>query len=134
MKLIQPNKVHLLRGQNESFDGNSSDDEAAIQQSLLKECYQKYGKQYGQIIAKTLAKIFTLLPIMVIVDENIACVHSGIPFPSSIDKNLEQQFYSLKQQNINKNNNISLRKRDNDDDHHHMNQIIKQANHHTIST
>ncbi|KAH9497142.1 hypothetical protein DERF_013148 [Dermatophagoides farinae] len=101
MKLVQPNKVHLLRGQNECLvlsntnnknkSSSSSrskkkligmNETTIMQQPLWNECYQKYGKQYGQIIGETLAKIFALLPIIIIVDENIACVHSGIPLSS----------------------------------------------------
>lgn len=154
MKLVQPNKVHLLRGPNEclvlsntnnknkssSSSSSSSrskkkligmNETTIMQQPLWNECYQKYGKQYGQIIGETLAKIFALLPIIIIVDENIACVHSGIPLSSSTttsNKNLEQHFYSSsssskRQHNIN--NDIPVTKRDDDDDY--MDQITKQA-------
>ncbi|KAH9415422.1 hypothetical protein DERP_010278 [Dermatophagoides pteronyssinus] len=171
MKLIQPNKVHLLRGQNElstdflikttnnnnngqknkcKLSSSSSttytssktkqiliDDTTTTttNESLYNECYEKYGKQYGKIIAETLSKIFSLLPIIIIVDECIACVHSGIPLSlssssssssSTTNKNLEQQFYSMKQQQQQQNDKIIDKKRD-DDDHHHMNQITKQA-------
>ncbi|XP_075588482.1 uncharacterized protein LOC124494289 isoform X3 [Dermatophagoides farinae] len=149
MKLVQPNKVHLLRGQNECLvlsntnNKNKSssrskkkligmNETTIMQQPLWNECYQKYGKQYGQIIGETLAKIFALLPIIIIVDENIACVHSGIPLSSTTtsNKNLEQHFYSSsssssskRQHNIN--NDIPVTKRDDDDDDY-MDQITKQ--------
>ncbi|KAJ6218593.1 hypothetical protein RDWZM_009750 [Blomia tropicalis] len=68
LKLCSPNKVFLLRGSNEV---NTS--------SLGKECVRKYGSVYGKRVHAALVDIFQKLPIALLIDDQILCVHSGIP-------------------------------------------------------
>lgn len=95
MKLLLPNKVYILRGNNEFIL------EREKKNSFLnKECIQKYGKINGTIVFEIVAKMFPLMPVMVLVDEHIACAHSGIPKMShskSDKKFILEQLYDLKQ-------------------------------------
>ena len=71
LKLCSPNKVVLLRGTKEL---NSKASER-----LGKECSSKYGQANGKILFDIFLKIFTHLPIGVIIDDQIFCTPSGIP-------------------------------------------------------
>lgn len=96
MKLLLPNKVYLLRGNNEFIS------ESAKKNSLLnKECLDKYGKINGTIVFEIITKLFPLMPVVAILDEHIGCLHSGIPKMSEtklLDKKIPlERLYDLKQ-------------------------------------
>ncbi|XP_027193705.1 uncharacterized protein LOC113788451 [Dermatophagoides pteronyssinus] len=70
LKIAAPNQVCLLRGYNETSDQSKE---------LLKECVQKYGQDDGRQMWTEFNRAFNLLPYAILVDENILCVHSGLP-------------------------------------------------------
>lgn len=70
MKICSPQKVFVLRGLNEC---------GGYQQPLYKECVAKYGDNNGRKVHSIFSNSFAKLPLAAIVDENILCVHSGIP-------------------------------------------------------
>ena len=79
LKCIAPNKVFLLRGNAETRMSSG--------QSLKSECFNKFGRQKGEQVFEIFQDIFTKLPIAVVLDESILCVHSGIPQSNTkIDK------------------------------------------------
>lgn len=70
-KAMAPNRVFLLRGANETREGN--------RKSLLEECTRKYGLEVGKVIWGRLNEALDRLPFAAIVDESILAIHSGIP-------------------------------------------------------
>lgn len=77
LKMKAPNKVFLLRGQNESRS-------LQLQNSITG----KYGKDVGQFIYEVFNKVFDRLPLAMVIDETILCVHSGIPCGNTFLTNL----------------------------------------------
>lgn len=73
-------KGFLLRGLHESFPSATG---------LIADCCKKYGKSVGETIYRNLTDIFNHLPFAVVIDETIACVHSGIPKSCRLEKLLE---------------------------------------------
>lgn len=71
MKLIAPNKFFMLRGNHEV---------ATIQRQYTfeKECEEKFGP-IGKQLWKNFNRVFDLMPIAAIVDDQIFCAHGGIP-------------------------------------------------------
>ena len=76
LKVSAPNKVFLLRGNAETRVQSAN-----IQSNncLKNECFNKYGRESGNRIYELLNDVFTKLPMAIILDESILCVHSGIP-------------------------------------------------------
>ena len=77
LKLCAPNKVWLLRGSNEVNEKSST---------LQAECLKKYGSTYGKHINAIFNDLFAKLPVAVIVDETIVCLHSGLPITGRISR------------------------------------------------
>lgn len=71
MKLISPKKFLLLRGNHEV---------AAIQRQYTfgKECEFKFGS-LGKDLWRSFNRVFDLMPIAAIIDDQIFCAHGGIP-------------------------------------------------------
>lgn len=72
MKSIAPNRFFMLRGNHEV---------AAIQRQYTfpQECEHKFGVQLGRQIWREFNKVFDMMPLAAIVDDNIFCAHGGIP-------------------------------------------------------
>lgn len=72
MKSISPKRFFLLRGNHEV---------AAIQRQYTfpQECEHKFGVQLGRQIWREFNKVFDMMPLAAIVDDNIFCAHGGIP-------------------------------------------------------
>lgn len=82
LKVLQPNKVFLLRGWNESnIDSKNS--------FLMQECLSKYGDHYGNKMFNCLSSVFNYMPFAVIINESIVCTHSGFPRNCKLEKLLE---------------------------------------------
>uniref|UniRef100_A0A6G1SLJ5 Serine/threonine-protein phosphatase n=2 Tax=Aceria tosichella TaxID=561515 RepID=A0A6G1SLJ5_9ACAR len=71
MKLIAPNRFYLLRGNHEI---------ASIQRQYTfgSECETKFGSA-GKQLFRSFNKVFNVMPIAAIIDEQIFCAHGGIP-------------------------------------------------------
>ncbi|RWS03135.1 Calcineurin-like protein phosphoesterase [Dinothrombium tinctorium] len=71
-KILNPDKFFLLRGNHEL---------RPIQTvfTFHKECLEKFGKNFGQIVWETCNKVFDCMPLCAIIDDSIFCAHGGIP-------------------------------------------------------
>lgn len=74
----------LLRGVNELVTPSHR---------LRAECVRKYGPDHGATVYGILIEVFAKLPIAAVVDETIACLHSGIP--STGAARLDQRLYKV---------------------------------------
>ncbi|XP_065196335.1 uncharacterized protein LOC135827834 [Sycon ciliatum] len=73
-KLLAPDKMFLIRGNHEI---------RAIQEmhTFKTECCQKFGEHLGEEIWEMMNSVFDVLPLAAVVDDQIFCVHGGIPMP-----------------------------------------------------
>ncbi|KAJ6221289.1 hypothetical protein RDWZM_007101 [Blomia tropicalis] len=71
LKIIAPNKFFLIRGFNEV----RSSQKAGLQQ----ECLSKYGTKHGTKVWEMVNDVFDRMCLMVVIDEAILCVNSGVP-------------------------------------------------------
>src|SRR5699024_7747635 len=79
LKLLQPNKVFLVRGLNEVIVNRETS-------RLRHQCVHKYGPTTGDTVFGLITSVFEHLPVAIVVDESIVCVHSGIPSKCRLDK------------------------------------------------
>ncbi len=80
MKVRNPTKVYLLRGNHELRDVNSWADFYG-ERCLLSQCNMKYGNESGMVVWEAINTVFDRLPLAAIIDEDIFCLHGGIPRP-----------------------------------------------------
>ncbi len=80
MKIRNPTKVYLLRGNHELRDVNSWDDFYG-EKCLISQCWRRFGRDSGTQIWETINQVFDRLPLAAIIDEDIFCIHGGIPRP-----------------------------------------------------
>ncbi len=80
MKVRNPTKVYLLRGNHELRDVNSWDDFYG-EKCLISQCRKRYGAESGMVVWETINEVFDRLPLAAIIDEDIFCIHGGIPRP-----------------------------------------------------
>lgn len=71
MKVLDPQKVTLLRGNHEVRNLQEK-------YSYKKECLDKYGSELGTKIWQMTNQLFDLLPVAATVDNTIFCVHGGL--------------------------------------------------------
>ncbi|KAL3941890.1 MAG: hypothetical protein SGBAC_003815 [Bacillariaceae sp.] len=80
MKLQLPNKVFLLRGNHETRDVNGWEEHYG-ERSFIYQCRQRFGDDIGYRIWEACNQVFDRLPLCGVVDQDIFCVHGGIPRP-----------------------------------------------------
>ncbi len=80
MKVRSPTKVYLLRGNHELRDVNSWNDFYG-EKCLISQCLRRFGPDRGMEIWEAVNQVFDRLPLAAIIDEDIFCIHGGIPRP-----------------------------------------------------
>jgi len=82
MKLQNPQKVFLLRGNHETRDVNGWEEHYG-ERSFIWQCRNRFGDDIGYRIWEACNQVFDRLPLAGVVDQDIFCVHGGIPRPVS---------------------------------------------------
>lgn len=82
MKLQNPQKVFLLRGNHETRDVNGWEEHYG-EKSFIWQCRNRFGDDIGYRIWEACNQVFDRLPLAAVVDQDIFCVHGGIPRPIS---------------------------------------------------
>lgn len=80
MKLLLPHKVFLLRGNHETRDVNGWEEHYG-ERSFLWQCRQRFGDDVGFKVWNTINDAFDRMPLAAVIDQDIFCVHGGIPRP-----------------------------------------------------
>jgi len=80
MKLLMPEKVFLLRGNHETRDVNGWEEHYG-DRSFLYQCTNRFGDQLGHQVWEAVNRSFDRMPLAAVIDQDIFCVHGGIPRP-----------------------------------------------------
>jgi hypothetical protein len=80
MKLLLPDKVFLLRGNHETRDVNGWEEHYG-ERSFLYQCRARFGDDLGYRIWEQTNQVFDRMPLAAVIDQDIFCVHGGIPRP-----------------------------------------------------
>ncbi|GAX25353.1 hypothetical protein FisN_5Lh447 [Fistulifera solaris] len=84
MKVCLPHKVFLLRGNHETRDVNGWEEHYG-ERAFIWQCRQRFGDDIGYRIWEACNQVFDRLPLAAVIDQDIFCVHGGIPRPISRD-------------------------------------------------
>uniref|UniRef100_A0A7S3LD81 Serine/threonine-protein phosphatase n=2 Tax=Amphora coffeiformis TaxID=265554 RepID=A0A7S3LD81_9STRA len=82
MKLQLPNKVFLLRGNHETRDINGWEEHYG-ERSFMYQCRKRFGDSAGYRVWEACNQAFDRMPLAGVIDQDIFCVHGGIPRPVS---------------------------------------------------
>lgn len=82
MKQQLPTKVYLLRGNHETRDVNGWEEHYA-ERSFIWQCRNRFGDDLGYRVWEACNSVFDRLPLAAVIDQDIFCVHGGIPRPIS---------------------------------------------------
>ena len=79
-KVLYPHKIHMLRGNHETRAVNGAI--AHYQKgSFVWQCLNRFGQKMGQCVWENMNKVFDRMPLAATVDDDVFCVHGGIPRP-----------------------------------------------------
>lgn len=82
MKLLLPHKVFLLRGNHETRDVNGWEEHYG-ERSFIYQCRERFGDDLGFRVWEQTNQVFDRMPLSAVIDQDIFCVHGGIPRPVS---------------------------------------------------
>ena len=85
MKLQNPQKVFLLRGNHETRDVNGWEEHYG-ERSFIWQCRNRFNDNIGYRLWEACNQVFDRLPLVAVVDQDIFCVHGGIPRPIAMGK------------------------------------------------
>lgn len=89
LKVINPGKVNMLRGNHESPEVNGDMDVYGYS-SFKYQCLDKFGREKGLEVWVAVNEVFQYLPVIADIDKKIFCVHGGLPqYTGGDDKRLE---------------------------------------------
>eukprot|EP00611_Tribonema_gayanum_P002765 TRINITY_DN1209_c0_g1_i1.p1 TRINITY_DN1209_c0_g1~~TRINITY_DN1209_c0_g1_i1.p1 ORF type:complete len:170 (+),score=41.73 TRINITY_DN1209_c0_g1_i1:1497-2006(+) len=80
LKIENPGKLFMLRGNHELRDVNGWIDHYG-ERSFLWQCQNRFGTTLGEEVWETCNAVFDRLPLAAVIDNDIFCVHGGIPRP-----------------------------------------------------
>jgi diadenosine tetraphosphatase ApaH/serine/threonine PP2A family protein phosphatase len=80
LKLLHPDKIFLLRGNHETRDVNGWEEHYG-KRSFIFQCRERFGDDLGYKIWENVNCVFDRLPLAAVIDQDIFCVHGGIPRP-----------------------------------------------------
>lgn len=83
LKLLSPHKVTLLRGNHETRDVNGWEEHYG-ERSFIYQCRARFGDELGFLVWEESNKVFDRMPLSCVIDQDIFCVHGGIPRTMSI--------------------------------------------------
>jgi hypothetical protein len=78
MKLLLPHKVFLLRGNHETRDVNGWEEHYG-DRSYIHQCRERFGEEVGYRVWEETNQVFDRIPLSAVIDQDIFCVHGGIP-------------------------------------------------------
>ena len=81
-KLQHNTKLYMLRGNHETRAVNGWEDYYK-EGSFLNQCKRRFGRDRGELIWEECNKVFDCLPLATIIDNEVFCVHGGIPRPGN---------------------------------------------------
>lgn len=78
MKCLLPYKVVLLRGNHETRDVNGWEEHYG-DRSFIAQCRNRFGDEIGYLVWEEVNRAFDRMPLSAVIDQDIFCVHGGIP-------------------------------------------------------
>jgi Calcineurin-like phosphoesterase len=94
MKLLLPHKVFLLRGNHETRDVNGWEEHYG-ERSFIYQCRARFGDDLGYRIWEQTNQVFDRMPLAAVIDQDIFCVHGGIPRPIGAGETRIQDILSV---------------------------------------
>eukprot|EP00752_Nemacystus_decipiens_P018215 g16344.t1 len=80
LKIENPDKMFMLRGNHELRDVNGWIEHYG-ERSFLWQCQNRFGEALGERVWESCNAVFDRLPLAGVIDQDIFCVHGGIPRP-----------------------------------------------------
>ncbi len=81
LKIFSPTKLFMLRGNHETRDVNGWEDHYG-DRSFLRQCKVRFGRDLGEQVWEAVNQVFDRLPLAGVIDNDIFCVHGGLPRPT----------------------------------------------------